>query len=339
MKRQFVTAAFLLIVLLTTSYTRQGEAAELGYTVAQGERAVIQTAEPISAKEQGIASPQATFNKSIFHLLEKRPFGEHVVDSHTRDLLVRRIEKELLRHPQLSGGEQPFRVDDIRIDGGWALFNLIRFSNSESPDQGAHVVLPDLALGIARQNEGNDANWEITFEGSNAFQNLVSNIPDSLLSDPAKEVFLSAPPLLPNSTTAVYTVPGLPWAVNSAWRYNGSWDSSHKAFDFGTPVPGQSGQVYAAESGSVVYSYQTCLIVRRGGDNLELLYQHINPSDVATWQIGESVTYGQSIIGMTTVQDGCGGTSSGHHVHFSFRPSGGTYPTRECMQTSSTMLD
>jgi hypothetical protein len=95
------------------------------------------------------------------------------------------------------------------------------------------------------------------------------------------------------------------------------------AFDFGVPVSGVEDVVYAAEEGVVIGTNATCIIIERPQDGLRHFYQHINSSDIYQFSFGEEVSYKQ-YIGRTTVFSGCGGTSTGHHVHFAFyTPYGG----------------
>lgn len=319
MKRQFGIAFLFAIVLAATSFTPTRQALGLDHaaTLNRPPRLFQASGQSTSAS-----------NEFAFDFPPSHQFRDQLISHQATIQLLKSINEEVLRHPELIGsdGEQ-FHVDDIRVEDRWALFNLVRFPATQLQDPSLHAVFPDVLLGVGWQNEGDNSSWEVALEGSTAFKELIPQFPESLLPYQSKNILLSATSRAPSSPTAVYTVQGLPWPVNHAWRYNGSWDNSHRAFDFGTPTQGQSAQVYAADSGSVIYSYETCLIVRRGGDNLELLYQHINPSDIANWQIGENLTYAQSVIGSTTVQSGCSGSSTGHHVHFSFRPSGGTYPS------------
>ncbi len=109
-------------------------------------------------------------------------------------------------------------------------------------------------------------------------------------------------------------VTGLPFPVGSAWKFSQNFHGGSNAFDIATPT-GASAQVRAADSGTVTYKGSTCLQITRA-DGLVLGYQHIIPSK----NIGDVVTQGTA-LGMTTLTAGCGGTTTGHHVHFYTVPS------------------
>lgn len=77
--------------------------------------------------------------------------------------------------------------------------------------------------------------------------------------------------------------------------------------------------VYSADSGVVVNSKGTCIAVRRDG-LVGSRDQHITANDVKRWDIGAVVTYPVALR-MTTTSNGCGGYSTGHHLHFFLNPS------------------
>ncbi len=221
---------------------------------------------------------------------------------------------QVSKYPELLAQDYgPFQVGMVRIEGSWAFLNLLSFPLET--EQEVDLVVPNIILAIAHKSERGD--WEVYLETMDNYRRMLPEIPDTLLSNKSKRSLLSAPSLFTGTSqpTTAHTLPGLPWAVGTAWRYNQGPHSG--ALDFGTPQIGVSDSVYAADSGVVTQAYETCIAVRRSSDNLTLLYQHIRSSDIAEWSVGDYVSIHQW-IGMTTTDPGCGGTSTGHHLHFFF---------------------
>lgn len=216
------------------------------------------------------------------------------------------LETDLLRM-----GYEPFQVNTVRIQGNWAFLNLLSFPSKPAPHPDG--VFPDILLALAQKDAG--GTWHIYLETSEVYHQRLFELPDSLLSPESKNLLASAPVRGQSESRSSDLVPGLPWVVNGSWRYNQSpHGEDESALDFGTPTPGVAAEVRAADTGMVLYAYETCVSVKRR-DGLRVGYQHIRPSDVARFTPGEMVHLGDS-VGMTTVADGCGGTSTGHHVHF-----------------------
>lgn len=221
-----------------------------------------------------------------------------------------------------TAGNQPFVLETIRSASGWALMNFASYPSVSAPaEEPVHLVIPTMILGVAQQDV--DGTWRIAVEPEPDFYHLMSLVPESLLSPTSKAIILSVQglPQQPATTTPV-RIPGLPWANGQAWRYNRgphlAW-STNASLDFGTPTPGVSAQVRAADTGVVINTpNSTCLGVRRGGDGLIIWYQHIVASDINDFQLADTVSLGQ-IIGMTTTDPGCSGESSGYHVHISWQ--------------------
>lgn len=216
------------------------------------------------------------------------------------------LETDLLRM-----GYEPFQVNTVRIQGNWAFLNLLSFPSKPAPHPDG--VFPDILLALAQKDAG--GTWHIYLETSEVYHQRLFELPDSLLSPESKNLLASAPVRGQSESRSSDLVPGLPWVVNGSWRYNQSpHGEDESALDFGTPTPGVAAEVRAADTGMVLYAYETRVSVKRR-DGLRVGYQHIRPSDVARFTPGEMVHLGDS-VGMTTVADGCGGTSTGHHVHF-----------------------
>jgi hypothetical protein len=212
----------------------------------------------------------------------------------------------------LPTGYKPFQVGSVRISGSWAILNLVAFPID--PDPNADLVIPHILFAITHLNDIGDV--KVFIETEEPYYDLIPRIPDKLLSPESKSHLLSMPYHTIYAVTT-YQIPGLPWQKGVAWRYNqGPHGDGKDAFDFGTPNH-TSDWVHAADSGTVVYSTETCMAVKRSSDGLRLWYQHIRPSDIDNFPVGTSVSLDQR-LGMTTMESGCGGYSTGHHVHFYF---------------------
>lgn len=125
-----------------------------------------------------------------------------------------------------------------------------------------------------------------------------------------------------NSALAVkqIKVQFFPWKMNTTWKlaadFHGKINGkAQNALDFAT-LDGKPGEVYAADDGIIKSAKETCVVISRS-DGLELGYQHINKADISKLakKIGKPI-YAGDYIGKTTLEAGCGGTTSGHHVHF-----------------------
>jgi hypothetical protein len=213
-----------------------------------------------------------------------------------------------------------FEVGEFKQDGIWAFMNLICWP-SEQIDP--NVFVPDIVLLALAHLENNK--WGVYLEGSDEFSTLIQQIPETVVDSESKQALASMPSKIEALNTpqlniaGTYTT-GLPWRPGDTWRYNQSLHSC--ALDFGTPQCGVSTSVYPAESGTIVWAYETCMLVRRSDSTLEIGYQHINSGDISNWSAGSWIN-ATDLIGNTTVSSGCGGDSTGHHVHFWMEDSGG----------------
>jgi hypothetical protein len=206
----------------------------------------------------------------------------------------------------------PFEVGTVRIVGDWAILNLVAFPQQVVPD--ADFIVPYVLLAVAHVSDSNEV--EVLIETDTAYPDAILQVPEELLSQESKSNLLRQSPQ-DNRILTTYQIPGLPWQKGLSWHYTqGPHGGSQDAFDFATPNH-TSDRVHAADSGTVVYSTETCMGVSRPSDGLRLWYQHIRPSDIDNFPVGTSVSLDQT-IGMTTLEPGCGGTSTGHHVHFYF---------------------
>ena len=242
---------------------------------------------------------------TILNLINRLPAHAFTDEEAIKNAALLQIEQqpELLR-----AGYEPFQVGELHIAGSWAFLNL--FSNPTNVESETHLVVPDVVLATAIKDENGE--WRVVLESDAEFKSIVSQLPDELLSPESKNI-LSTAVTFPQSSNALYNFPGLPWAVNSSWRYNqGPHGGTQDALDFGTPNQ-TSDTVRAADAGVVMYRTETCMGLRRS-DNLRIWYQHLRPEDIAGWTVGANVSLNQ-VLGMTTTASGCGGYSTGHHVH------------------------
>ncbi|MGE5473270.1 MAG: peptidoglycan DD-metalloendopeptidase family protein [Ignavibacteriales bacterium] len=106
------------------------------------------------------------------------------------------------------------------------------------------------------------------------------------------------------------------------WAYGWRDSGFHTGVDI-TPMNGQSVPVYAAKNGKVIVvkdcgpgvSYGKYVQIEHEG-GVTTIYAHMNKNDY--FQVGQTVTKGQQIGDM-----GSTGHSTGMHLHFEMRPSGG----------------
>ena len=203
-----------------------------------------------------------------------------------------------------------FELGDLKISGDYAILNALSWPNDI--DEGAEATIPTVVLALAKH--GSDG-WEVHLESTLAYQNMLPQIPDTLLDADAKRILLASELAKQDSLSVVKpTFPGLPWTIGTSWKLSQDLHgSSTNASDFAT-LDGQPGLVRAVDEGVFVYSDGTCVSFKRS-DNIYHAYQHIQHSDIANWGLGDTVSY-QDEIGYTTVASGCGGNTSGHHVHF-----------------------
>lgn len=130
---------------------------------------------------------------------------------------------------------------------------------------------------------------------------------------PAQGIVPSASQVNVSSTVNI----GLPWLPGNVGYYRQGFHPTHPALDLGTP----NNQVWAAADGVVAWHQETCIGIRSTDGSYMVGYQHVDRNDVARWTTGTRVNKGD-LLGKTTVQSGCGGNSTGPHVHFWVSGSG-----------------
>jgi hypothetical protein len=223
------------------------------------------------------------------------------------------VEKISLFPEAITEGYLPFIAQVTSIYTNWSLVTLESYPVSINDDD--ETFVPNVLFAIGYLNENDE--WEVYVEKyENEFYELIDRMPDEILSLEAKEIIIGD-----DVSSQSKAIVGLPWPIGTSWRYNQSPHGGVQgALDFGTPQQGVAATVHAADTGVVLYRYETCLATRRS-DGVELHYQHIKPSDVSKWNIGQTINF-TNPIGETTVSSGCGGSSSGHHLHFFLKKDG-----------------
>lgn len=207
----------------------------------------------------------------------------------------------------------PYEVEHIKIEDDWAIANLVSFLE-RSPEHGAP---PDVKFVISNKVQGS---WNVYIEGTIEYEQVASYVPESMQWVAKRSNMVRAADI----TSITRSVPALPYAPGKAWRFNQGPNPDHylpESIDFGVDPRGQSGPVHAMDSGRIIQAHSTCLTVERQSDSLQMFYQHIRGSDVQHWKLGDSVTI-YDLLGMTTIDSGCKGTTSGHHVHITFQENG-----------------
>lgn len=209
----------------------------------------------------------------------------------------------------------PTIVSDIQMIGDWSYGFLV----TRAPD-GIHAE-PDLRLFITKRDESGtrvNASLEYTPE----FYALLDQVPAGLIPQAGLDILRQSASVVRGENTARALNYGLPWAAGQTWTMTGG---PHPDSGMGDKRPWSAidlaygpsvGVIRAAESG-VVWRSSDCpnfIRVDHGG-GYRTGYYHV---------VNERVSNGQTVIrgdalaseGMGT---GCGGYTTGPHVHFSMR--------------------
>lgn len=232
-------------------------------------------------------------------------------------------DDEMIRQMALEGVIQPvsarptceteYQLGEYRHWRDWAFLSVVCWPAEQvDPD----VKVPSIIILAAAERV--DGRWLVHFEDQVSFIEAVNRLPTRLVNTKAKLGLLEATntgsinEVSPTATSEVYTT-GLPWQVGTKWYYRTSIHGGNNALDFASPN-GVAGAVRAADKGTVVWAYETCMLIRRP-DGLQIGYQHIAKADIRSWKAGSWVNKGQR-LGATTRVSGCSGTTAAHHVHF-----------------------
>jgi murein DD-endopeptidase MepM/ murein hydrolase activator NlpD len=192
------------------------------------------------------------------------------------------------------------------------------------PD-GVHGA-PELRLFIARWRP-REARWEVALEGTPRFVEWLDALPRGLLGTPAREALLDAQATPDIADSALDSPLGngasllsWPFRLGQTWTFVGgphgnNGDSVRPWTALDLAVQG-SGRVLAAREGTVYRSSACPNFVRIDhGGGWQTGYYHLASEQVVNGQFVERGTW----IGNTSNNVGCGGWSSGPHVHFTLR--------------------
>jgi LasA protease len=206
-------------------------------------------------------------------------------------------------------------VSDIQMIGEWSFGFLV----TRAPD-GIHAE-PDLRLFIAKRDESG-ARVSASLEYTPEFYALLDQVPVGLIPQAGLDILRQSSSVIRGENAARALNYGLPWAAGQTWTMTGG---PHPDSGMGDKRPWSAidlaygpsvGVIRAAESG-VVWRSSDCpnfIRIDHGG-GYRTGYYHV---------VNERVTNGQNVIrgdalaseGMGT---GCGGYTTGPHVHFSMR--------------------
>ncbi len=178
---------------------------------------------------------------------------------------------------------------------------------------------PRIFLYVAKRESNG---WRAAVEGTDRFPALSAEARTALAGTSSADLL---------ETTVVATSSGngsaqlsLPWKKGKTWRltggphhFNGGRKRPWSSIDFAGPTPGTSVKVRAAGGGIVVRPCRNLVQIRHG-DGWATSYYHLKYIAVKK---GQSVARGQ-FLGYTSNRAGCGGSSTGPHVHFSLLKSG-----------------
>ncbi len=200
---------------------------------------------------------------------------------------------------------------DVTINGDYA-FGLA----SVHVDATMHGT-PELILFMARRSSNG---WQLATENTSQFTNWLGQAPTSLVNPQARQT-LTTPAVEGQSAAAGGSLLSLPFATGETWNLTGgphaccNGDRTGRgaldlAWGYGT------GKVRAAREG-IAWRAASCPNFVRvdHADGWQTGYYHLVNEQVAN---GQSVARGQ-YLGDEGNGIGCGGWSSGPHVHFSLR--------------------
>lgn len=234
------------------------------------------------------------------------------------------LQLDRLARQAMSGAARSFNAQeiissDIVIQGNWAFGMTI----AKMPD-GQHGE-PDFRLFIAQRTS---AGWQLALEYTPTFYEWVANSPAGLISLGARTALLQANPADPaRATRGIASARlSLPFARGETWTFvggphgnNGDSVRPWTAVDLTLPDFVTSGAVRAAREGWVWRSSQCPNYVRVDhADGWQTGYYHVKNERVTN---GQYVERGQQ-LGETSSLTGCGGWSSGPHVHFTLKQNG-----------------
>ena len=207
----------------------------------------------------------------------------------------------------------PYKVSSVEQHGDWARVHITSLPSSIT-DSAKNTFGISFIGGVAHRKDGL---WKIAFDDTEEFESLENQFPAWLQ-------FLNT---RSSTTLDDVSVPSLPWSLGDTWRLNNGLHYPGLGLDFGT-LPQHSDAVlvgeavYAVDAGEVIYAENTCMIIRRYSDGLQMYYQHLYTVDIDVWESKHGYVTMNEYLARTTNTDGslglCIGETKGHHVHFSF---------------------
>ncbi|MBC6954760.1 MAG: VCBS repeat domain-containing M23 family metallopeptidase [Chloroflexi bacterium] len=206
-------------------------------------------------------------------------------------------------------------VSDVVVSGPWSFGLLV----TRAPE-GIHAE-PDLKLFITRRDEST-GQIDAAIEYTPAFYSYIEQIPSGLIPQGARDLLIEAAQVARGEAAAPGLYFALPWEPGQTWTMTGG---PHPDSGVGSARPWSAldfawgpgvGLVRAAESGVVWRSSDCPNFIRvdhAGGYRTG--YYHVVNERV---QNGQNVLRGDPLAneGMGV---GCGGYTTGPHVHFSLR--------------------
>lgn len=234
------------------------------------------------------------------------------------------LEKANSLGTTISTCETNYQIGEFHAYSNWALLTIACWPIEQLDSD---VLVPAsilFALGYRLDMTGTPT-WNIYIEGEAGFVDAANDAPEQLI-DPDAKVFLTNAQHqnIETQATNAYTT-GLPWQPGTSWYYRQSIHGGNQALDLASPG-GAPGDIMAADSGKVVWAYETCMLVKRA-DGLQIGYQHVAKNDIKRWKALDDVQKGQ-FLGKTTRESGCSGNTYAHHVHFwlqGINPNGSTF--------------
>lgn len=211
---------------------------------------------------------------------------------------------------------------DFWGDGSWATATVVMRPQDVPTAYESLLLFPSLMAVMYRDGPG----WQVAFEGTDDFRQLISQAPALVLSGEAKAVLL-------REGIALQGIPGWlnlkwPWKDGQSWVYTQGphkWydEPVNSSLDFAPPwtIPVQDREVRAAASGTVVRkcedSIQTDVILFHTS-GYATGYLHTERNSASHLTIGRTVSQGDR-MGITynghNWKDTCG-RGTGPHLHF-----------------------
>lgn len=218
------------------------------------------------------------------------------------------------RPAPLSTGRR-FAIVSLRQEGDWALATLAEIDGDPEA-----VAMGDVgALLLLRRSS--DGAWQAALEGTREFTASISLAPDPVLTQAAKQIFLTSSAGLMSAQAMTVTLK-FPWDRSQRWYLTQGWHYGNNV-DFAPARSEPNKWVLAAHDGVVT---RLCLgpltanLRVQHTSGLRTEYAHLDKNSVPPAILGKAVTQGRMLglaynLPFSSTQDACG-YSTGPHVHF-----------------------